>query len=254
MNDQSEKEQIEEIRAWWTENGRYVIAGVLLGVGAIVGWNQWQSNIESTQINASNLYEEVMTSVGNENLEAAEAAAHDLYMNYEDTVYPNQARLAMAHLYMNLGRDQDAADTLRDVLASGQNEELQMVARMRLAQVLLYQDKPAEVIELLADRLDGGFAARYNEVLGDAYAAEGRYDEAAAAYQAALAASRNLRTIDNNLILLKLNDLPETGDAAAETADDTAAEAQPTAAENAGDAAPEGQAGDDSPPENGGER
>lgn len=223
MNDRSEKEQIEEIRAWWTENGRFVIAGVILGVAAIVGWNQWQSRIEATQIGASNLYEEIMAAVGDGNAEAAEAAARDLYLNYERTVYPDQARLAMARLYMDKGRDQDAADTLRDVLASDKNEEIQMVARLRLAKILLYQDKPGEVIELLKDHLEGGFAARYNEILGDAYAAEGDYAEAQQAYQAALSESRNLRTIDNNLIQLKLNDLPdltELAEAAEATGDE----------------------------------
>lgn len=223
MNDRSEKEQIEEIRAWWAENGRFVIAGVILGVAAIVSWNQWQSRIEATQIGASNLYEEIMAAVGDGNAEAAEAAANDLYLNYERTVYPNQARLAMARLYMDKGRDQDAADTLREVLATDQNDEIQMVARLRLAKILLYQDKPAEVIELLKDHVEGGFAARYNDVLGDAYAAEGNYAEAEQAYQAALSESRNLRTIDNNLIRLKLNDLPDLAEMA-EASDTTGEE------------------------------
>ncbi len=209
MNDQSEKEQIEEIRAWWAENGRFVIAGVVLGVALIFGWNQWQSSRQSTQIRASNLYEELMAAVGDGNAEAAEAAAHDLYTNYQRTVYPDQARLAMARLYMDKGRDQDAADTLREVLATGGNGEIQMVARLRLAKILLYQDKPADVIALLNGHVEGGFAARYNEILGDAYAAEGNYAEAERAYRAALEESRNLRTIDNNLIRLKLNDLPD---------------------------------------------
>lgn len=209
MNDRSEKEQLEEIRAWWAENGRFVIAGVILGVAAIVSWNQWQSRIESTQIGASNLFEEIMAAVGDGNTEAAEAAARDLYLNYERTVYPNQARLAMARLYMDKGRDEDAANALRDVLATDKNEETQMVARLRLAKILLYQDKPGDVIELLKDRGEGGFAARYNEILGDAYVAKGDYAAAEQAYQAALSESRNLRTIDNNLILLKLNDLPD---------------------------------------------
>lgn len=209
MNDRSEKEQLEEIRTWWAENGRYVIAGVVLGIAAILGWNQWRSNVESTRIEASNLYEEVMSSVGSGDVEAAEAAARSLYLDYQGTVYPHQARLAMARLYMDQGRDQDAAEALREVLASGENDEIQMVARLRLAKILLYQEKSVEVIELLTDHVEGGFAARYNELLGDAFAAEGRYEDARQAYRAALSESRNLRTIDNNLLLLKLNDLPE---------------------------------------------
>ncbi len=214
MNDLSEQEQLQEIRAWWAENGRFVIAGVVLGIVAIVGWNQWRSSIERTQIEASNLYEAVMTAVGSGDADAAEAAANELYTNYPRTVYPSQARLAMTRLYMDRGRDQDAADTLRELLAKESNEEIQMVGRLRLAKILLYQNKPAEVIDLLKDRGEGGFSARYNEVLGDAYAAEGEYDKAEAAYQAALAESRNLRTIDNNLIRLKLNDLPDPAELA----------------------------------------
>ncbi len=238
MNDRSEKEQLEEIRAWWAENGRFVIAGVILGVAAIVSWNQWQSRIETTRIGASNLFEEVMTAVGNGDAAAAEAAAQDLYLNYEGTVYPNQARLAMARLYMDRGRDQDAADALRKVLATDKSEEIQMVARLRLAKILLYQDKPGEVIELLKGHEEGGFAARYNEMLGDAYAAEGDYALAEQAYQAALSESRNLRTVDNTLIQLKLNDLPDPaelaqtsaatdeGEVVEETADDAAVPAE----------------------------
>ncbi len=256
MNDRSEKEQIEELRAWWAENGRFVIAGVVLGVAAIFGWNQWQSSIQSTQVNASNRYEELMAAVGDGNAEAAEAAAHDLYTNYQRTVYPDQARLAMARLYMDKGRDQDAADTLREVLATGRNEEIQMVARLRLAKILLYQDKPADVVALLKDHVEGGFAARYNEILGDAYAAAGNYAEAERAYRAALEESRNLRTIDNNLIRLKLNDLPDpTEPAQASAGDDPPDDAgeidEP--ADAAGQAA-EPAPPDDAAPETGTER
>lgn len=253
MNDRSEKEQIEEIRAWWAENGRFVIAGVVLGVAAIIGWNQWQSSIAARQIAASNLYEDVMGAVGAGDAEKAEAAANELYANYQRTVYPNQARLAMARLYMDKGRDRDAVDTLSKVLDTAANDEIQMVARLRLAKILLYQDKPAEVIALLKDHVEGGFAARYNEILGDAYAAEGEYVQAQQAYQAALSESLNLRTIDNNLIRLKLNDLPDPGevnassaaisDAIGETGVEVAVEEETAPAE------PESQ--DDAEPENG---
>ena len=54
---QSEKEQLEEIRAWWKEYGRYVIAGVLIAVGLMVGFNQYKSSKLAAQLAASELYE-----------------------------------------------------------------------------------------------------------------------------------------------------------------------------------------------------
>jgi predicted negative regulator of RcsB-dependent stress response len=243
VNDLSEKEQLQEIRAWWSENGRFIIAGVVLGVAAIVGWNQWRSSLEATRIEASNLFEEIMVAAFEGDLEAAETAAGELFDNYDRTVYPGQARLALARIYMDKGRDQDAADVLRELIVPGDETEVQMVGRLRLAKVLLYQSKPDEVVALLKDRGESGFAARYNEVLGDAYVAKGAYLEAQMAYEAALSENPALSTVDNNLIQLKLNDLPDVTELAATSA---AIEAAIDEGEVAGEVAEEG---DDAPDE-----
>lgn len=215
MNDLSEKEQLDEMRAWWSENGRFVITGVVLGVAIIFGWNQWRSSIENAQIEASNLFEEVMGAVATGDTDTAEVAANNLFDNYERTVYPAQTRLALARLYMDKGRDQDAVEVLRQLIAEGDESEINMVGRLRLAKVLLYQNKPDEVVELMEGRATGGFAARYSEVLGDAYAAKGDYAAAQTAYLAALTEDQSLQTIDNSLIQLKINDLPDLNEVAA---------------------------------------
>jgi predicted negative regulator of RcsB-dependent stress response len=209
VNDLSEKEQLEEMRAWWSENGRFVMGGVVLGVAIIFGWNQWRASIEATQLEASNLFEQVMTAVGNGDADAAELAADYLFENYQQTVYPDQTRLAMARLYMDKGRDQDAVEVLRGLIVEGEETEIQLLGRLRLAKVLLFQNKPDEVVELLKDRGESGFTARYSEVLGDAYVAQGNFAEAQTAYLLALGEQPALQTIDNNLVQLKLNDLPD---------------------------------------------
>ena len=115
---------------------------------------------------------------------------------------------------MDKSRDQDAADALRGVLLDG-DDELAQVARLRLAKVLLYQNKPQDVVDLLAGRTEGAFAARYNETLGDAYVALGRHEDAAEAYEIALSDGQRAPTIDQALVRWKLIDLPdpaESGD------------------------------------------
>jgi predicted negative regulator of RcsB-dependent stress response len=231
VNDLSEKEQLEEMRAWWSENGRYVITGVVLGVAIIFGWNQWRSSIQTSRIEASNLFEEVMSAVGDGDTDTAEATAGNIYDNYEQTVYPDQTRLAMARLYMDKGRDQDAADVLRKLVVVGDENEIQLVGRLRLAKVLLYQNKPDEVVELLKDRGESGFSARYSEILGDAYAAQGNFAEAQTAYLAALTENPPIRTVDNTLVQLKLNDLPDLDELAGTAAAIEAAPAEDEVAE-----------------------
>jgi len=210
VEDLSEKEQLDAMRAWWQENGRYVIGGVVLGVAMLVGWNQWRGGMAENESAASALYEDVMEATSDGNLDAANAAATELFASYATTAYASQSRLAMARLYMDKGRDQDAADVLRVLVESDGDSEIQLVGRLRLAKVLLYQNKADEVVELLKDQGEHAFAARYSEVLGDAYAALGSYAEAEAAYTAALVDDPAVRTVDSALIQLKLNDLPAT--------------------------------------------
>ena len=223
----SEKEQIDAIRGWWQENGRWIIAGVVLGAALLVGWNFWKNQQRQAEAEASTLYEALLDDVADNNVESAEPKAAELYENYDSSAYADQARLAMARLYMSVGRDQDAADTLAGLLLEEEGGELEMVGRLRLAKILLYQEKPEEVLDLLEGYEDTAFAARYADARGDAYAQLGRNTEARQAYQAALADDPQAPTLDRTLVQMKINDLPASSPAA-----------EP-AAEPAGEAAPE---------------
>lgn len=230
MDDLSEKEQLEKFREWWGENGNFVIAGVVLGIAIMVGISQWRARTAAAQVAASSSYEALMTEVGNGNLETAEVVAAEMYDEYGNSIYSDQARLAMARLYMDKSRDQDAADALRGVLEDGEDEEIARVARLRLAKVLLYQNKPQEVVDLLEGHAEGAFAARYNETLGDAYVALGRHQDAAEAYEVALSDGQRAPTIDQALVRWKLIDLPDPGENSG--APESASEAPATPAES----------------------
>jgi predicted negative regulator of RcsB-dependent stress response len=219
VEDLSEKEQIEVIRGWWRENGRYVVSGIVIGAGLLFGWNYWNNQQREAGLQASGVYESLLVDVADSDVSAAEVAAARLYDEFDSTIYAAQARLAMSRLYMDVGRDEDAAGQLRELLATKREPEMQMVARLRLAKILLYQDKPEEVVTLLEGYRDTAFAARYNEALGDAYLATGRIGDAAEAYTAALADNPNTPTVDRTLIQMKLYDLPEVPPSAAMEAD-----------------------------------
>jgi predicted negative regulator of RcsB-dependent stress response len=206
---QSEKEQIEEMRAWWSEYGKVVIAGIVIGVAGLIGFNQYNASQLESQLAASELYETLVGHVVDGDLDGAEFVADDLVANYADTAYAAQSKLALARLYMDQNRDQDAADTLRELLAMGADEGLQNIGRLRLARVLLYQDKAQEVVDLLEGVDAPSFAALANEALGDAYAALGDYEQAADAYNRALADPSPSPTVDPALVQMKLIDLPE---------------------------------------------
>lgn len=238
----SEKEQLEAIRSWWAENGRYIISGIVIGVALLVGWNYWNNKKAEDALAASTAYEALVTEVADGNMESARARADELYANHGSSVYAAQARLAMAKLYMDKGRDQDAAQELRALVASDEDSEAVMIGRLRLAKILLYQDKPQEAIDLLRGYRDTAFAARYSETEGDAYAALGRPDDARDAYAVALADNRNAPTVNRTLVQMKINDLPPAGSGSEGAADLPTQEGAP---EPAAEPSPEPGAADE---------
>jgi predicted negative regulator of RcsB-dependent stress response len=222
---QSEKEQIEEMRAWWSKYGNVVIAGVVIGIAGIIGVNQYNANKLETQVEASELFETLVGHVVDGDVDGAEFVADDLSANYANTAYAAESKLALARLYMDQNRDQDAAETLQQLLDMSANDGLQNIGRLRLAAVLLYQDKAQEVIDLLEGVDEPSFAALANELRGDAYAALGEYQQAADAYNLALNDPSPSPTIDSALVQMKLIDLPEV--VVAEAGQEAAATEEP---------------------------
>ena len=89
---QHEKEQIEEIKAWWAEYGRYIIIGVVLAVAGLVGWNQYQSSKLEAQIAASDLFESLTVHVSEGDLDEAEAVAAELATLHGQEPGPGRGR------------------------------------------------------------------------------------------------------------------------------------------------------------------
>lgn len=229
----SEKEQIEQIRSWWSEYGGYVIGGLGLGIALLAGLNYYANNKLEAQLEGSVLYEQLARHVASGSLEAAEAVADELGTGYANTSYAAQAQLAMARIYMDKNRDQDAADVLNDIIAGDADEEVKLVARARLARVLLYQNKAQEVVDLLEEQQSEAFGPTFQELLGDAYHALGRVEEAQMAYQSVMLNPQSRDTVDQQLVQWKALDLAEasadTVEAAeAETAESEANEAEET--------------------------
>lgn len=220
----SEKEQIEQFRAWWSEYGAYVIGGIVIGAGLIFGVVKYNDMNLTAQLEASAAFEDLLEHVDAGDLDDAEAAALQIQTEYAKTTYAGQAGLAMARLYMDKNRDQDAANALLAVVESNADEELKHVARLRLARIYLYQDKAQEVVDLLAGLDIRAFSPSYGEVLGDAYTALGRIAEAQDAYQKVLVDPLSQGTVDQQLVQWKALDLPEIEAAAGDEAEPASSE------------------------------
>lgn len=202
----SDDEQVEALRRWWSENGRSVIAGVVIAVAGLVGYQQWGSYQTARAEAASDHYLAFLEQIrGEDPGEGAVSRGEALIEDYGNTPYGPLTALWLAQHHVSEGRLDAAADKLRWAAEEARSDALRRVAQVRLARVLLAQEKYDEVLALLPAQ-GGAFEGEAAELRGDALVGKGRTADAAAAYRSALAAE-SLAPQSRQLIELKLNDL-----------------------------------------------
>ena len=40
-----EEQELNQLKEWWKDNGKTIIAAFILGVGGMLGWRYWQSKL-----------------------------------------------------------------------------------------------------------------------------------------------------------------------------------------------------------------
>jgi predicted negative regulator of RcsB-dependent stress response len=200
----SEKEQIELIRRWWRENGWYLLGGVAIAVLGYVGYGQYQAYQDRRAEQAAGLYAQLAEALGDDRGRGDELLA-ELRAEHPDSPYTHQAALLIAREFL-VSDTARAESELRRVMTESSDPGLAFVARLRLARVLIYRQNYQEALRVLEVAEPGEFAARLNELKGDAYAAIGDVDAARSAYTQALTAP-GAESVDRNFVQMKLNGL-----------------------------------------------
>jgi predicted negative regulator of RcsB-dependent stress response len=203
----SEKEQLEQIRAWWRDNGWYLIGGVALGGLLLLGWNQYRAYEQRRIEAAAALYDEFAVAV----LDRAEVRASDLLgqlrADYPSSPYTDQAGMLKASLDLDLQQTDAALEELRRVLADTSDAELALVVRERLARLLVHLQRYDEALTVMDAVEPGRFAGRFSELRGDIYLAQGDAQRARASYLEAFN-SEYSEVLDRNMLQMKIDDLP----------------------------------------------
>lgn len=213
----TETDQWEALKRWLRENGAWMVAGVLIGVGALLGYRWWEARQTTRAHTAQARYADVLTALGRADKARAVELGDQLRNEFADTPYADHADLVLARAHVDLGELEAAAGRLRAVMENSDDPELRLIARERLARVQLAQNKPDEALATLAGAEPGAFAARFEEIRGDALLQKGDTAGALAAYSAALAAAEP-GVVDAGLLQLKINDLGAATPDPAETA------------------------------------
>ena len=190
-NNSSEREQLEQLRHWWEAYGKSLAMGLALGLMGLFGYRYWNSAQDTAALNAS---------INNQKfLEAAsqgpDAQGSDddvtrtgmaVLEAYPDSTYAKLTALLLARLAVDEKKPDEARKHLEWVTARDADSELGVVARGRLAQLLLAEGDVEAASKTIANFPAEGEYAPFAEVRADVLAARGEKEKAAELYRVAI--------------------------------------------------------------------
>ncbi len=209
----TEEEQAEELKKWFRDNWVWMVVGVAIALLLLIGWQRYQAYKTDRAANAAQLLEQLSTAQATDEGKA-NFLLKQLNDDYSSTPYADQAHLLTAQHAVQTGNFDRAAGELRIVMTSAHDKQLRNVARVRLARVLMQQQKVDEALSLLDVTKAGAFASQMHEVRGDALLSKGDRTGARAEYEAALEGYKAENNVDTSLLQLKADELNNDAPAA----------------------------------------
>jgi predicted negative regulator of RcsB-dependent stress response len=135
--DLQEQEQLETLKAWWKDNGNFLLGALLVVVIAMGGWRGWQYYQNKQSAEAATLYAEFTRQLESNDAKRVNDAASAVMSKYADTAYASRAALLAAQVN-EFSKDVARAKTqLQWVIDHADEATLKDVARLRLAAILL---------------------------------------------------------------------------------------------------------------------
>ena len=184
--DLEEQEQLATLKAWWKENGSTVITSVSLVIIALAAWQGWNYYQRNQAVQASALYDTVQKAARANDLKQVRDSAGAMLEQYPRTAYAAMAALVSAKAHFQAGDLKTAHAQLAWVAENSKDEGLQDIARLRLASVMLDEKAYDDALKELDAKHGAAFDALFLATRGDVLVAQGKNEQAGAAYKSAL--------------------------------------------------------------------
>jgi predicted negative regulator of RcsB-dependent stress response len=202
----TEAQEAERAKRWLRENGAFLLAGIVLGLGGLFGWQAWQDSERETAGQASIVWQQLQAAVEGERYNEVNDTVALLQNEYGGTPYVDQARLLLARTYMDRNDPEAATAELQALMSGGSDPYLRRLAALRLAQIQVYRGDYDAALATLGPTETSALAGLYYELRGDAFVGLTRLEDARSAYEQALAADV-AGVLDRSFVQLKLDDV-----------------------------------------------
>lgn len=204
--DLQEQEQVDALKAWWKENGKWLVAAVVIALLGYAGMQFWKSHQAQQAGEASKLYAEVEKQTLSNDPKRVNDAVAALVDKFGGSAYAPRAQLLAVQANVQ-AKDMTRAKTqLQWVIEHASETGLQDTARLKLASILLDEKNYDEALKQLNATHPEAFTGLYADLKGDVLSAQGKIEEARTAYKQALD-KIEAKSMYRNLVQLKLDGL-----------------------------------------------
>ncbi|HEY6093609.1 MAG TPA: tetratricopeptide repeat protein [Gallionellaceae bacterium] len=204
--DLQEQEQVDALKAWWKDNGRWLITVLVVAVLGFVGMQYWNKYQAGQAAEAATLYGEVIKQVASNDPKRINDAVTALVDRYGRTAYAPRAQLLAVQANLQARDVARAKSELQWVIDHASESGLQDTARLKYASLLLDEKDYAGAMKLLDATHPEAFVGLYADLKGDVLNAQGKTEEARAAYKMAFEKT-DPSSMYRNLIQMKLDAL-----------------------------------------------
>lgn len=183
--DLDEQEQLDALKHFWKQYGNLITWTLVLALGGYAAFNGWQWYQRDRGAKAGVLYDELDTAAKAGDADKAARVFSDMKEHYGKTTFAGQAGLLAAKVQADKGQADAARASLEWVASQASEAEYRVIAKLRLAGLLLDQGKADEALQQLPADPPKSFAGLVADRRGDILQSQGKSAEAAAAYRSA---------------------------------------------------------------------
>lgn len=181
----SEKEQIESIKKWWKEQGKFVAVAVVIGLAIGFGWRYWHTLQARRAENAAMIYQSVLQADRAKQSVTVQGGAKILMKQFPSSPYASLAAMLWAKEAVLVKKYDVASSKLQWVVNHTKEKRFKEMALISMARILLEQGKRAQALTYLNAVKGRAFKPLIYWIKGDLYRQQGNNVLAKQFYQSA---------------------------------------------------------------------
>lgn len=201
-----EQDKIDGFKTWWDKFGTAITIVLTAVLVTIAGSKMWEYYQRTQSQQAADLYVLLQQVQTTEDVAKINDAAHLLTEGFPSSGYAARAALIAAAASFDAGENKRAKENLQWILDNAKEQEMQELARLRLASVLLDEENYQQALSILNTKHSESYAGVYADLKGDILFAMERFDDARQAYQIAID-KMNKENSYFNIVQMKLDAL-----------------------------------------------